>query len=97
MEALNLKCDLCNKLFTTKGNLERHLLTAKHLARVRKAKHSEDDTDLTVLREEHRFEMEKMVMKHKIEVDFYKSSIDSYKAEVAYLKQQLAEITKLKK
>lgn len=97
MEALDLKCDLCNKLFTTKGNLERHMLTAKHLARVRKAKHNEEDTDLTVLREEHRFEIEKMVMKHKIETDFYKDSIVGYKAEVAYLKQQLAELTKFKK
>ena len=91
------ECLICKKDYPTKGNLTRHLATPKHINRVRKEKHSEDTTDIDVLREEHRFEIERLKRNFAIETQLIRESVDYHKHQSKYWENMYKEISKFKK
>jgi DNA-directed RNA polymerase subunit M/transcription elongation factor TFIIS len=91
------ECVICKKVYPTKGNLDRHNKTDKHLNRVRKEKHNEEISDIEMLREEHRFEIERLKDQFKKDTQLLRENLDCYKAQATYWEKQYKELSLFKK
>jgi len=91
------ECLICKKDYPTKGNLTRHLATPKHINKVRKEKHNEDTTDIQVLREEHRFEIERLKRNFALETQALRDMIDGSRTEAKYWEKMYKELTLFRK